>query len=229
MERIIQIDYMRCLKALLRKLPLALLVAFAFGIAGAICSYFFLDSNDEYTARASVYTRTTNEYGNAAEGVQYAELAKSLTVAERALEIMGTGATVTKYEVYDMIEVRYDNENAYVNSSAVISLYATHTDPQTAINVINAVAQAFVAEVTYIVKEDTQISVLDQASVAAVTYQAQQQFWMVTGLAALAGFILVCIIVVLREILSLRLNTVADGTLYGKLAIIGVIPDNTEA
>ena len=218
---------MRCLKALLRKLPLALLVALACAIAGAIASYLLLEPADEYTARASVYTRTTNEYGNAAEGVQYAELAKSLTVAQRALEIMGT-SPLNQYEVYDMISVDYDNENAYVNSSAVINLYATYSNPETAVAVVNAVAKAFVAEVTYIVKEDTQISVLDQASAAVITYQAQKQFWIYTGIAALVGFLLVCIIVVLREILSLRLYTAVDGTLYGKLPIIGVIPNHTE-
>ncbi len=226
MEKIINIDYMRCLKALIRKLPLAIIIAIAASILSAVACYFVLDHENEYTARASAYTGTI-AYGNAAQGVQYAELAKSLTVAEKALAAIGD-TSLDKYDIYDMIYVSYDNESSYVNSSSVINIYAIYTDSQTAINVANEVTKAFVAEVGSIIDESNSISVLDIAATAEMTYDAQEQFILLTAVGGAFAFFLVCFIVVLREILSLRLITVSDGTLYGKLDVIGVIPNYSE-
>ncbi len=225
MEKILNINYLRCLKSLLHRLPLAILFALTVGIITAITCYYVLPPYDEYTARASAYTHSTNEFGNAAEGVQYAELVKSLTVAERAVENLPY-TFLDKYDVYDMIEVSFDNESTYVNSSAVIDIYATSIDSQIAVEVANAVTEAFVTEVLLIAGEDTQISMLDDAAIATVSYEASKQFWIYTGIAAAAALVLVCFVVVLLEILSFKLNSIEDGTLYGKLNIIGVIPDN---
>ncbi len=227
MEKIINIDYMRCLKTMLRRLPLALIIGIAVAIVASVIAYFVMDHDNAYTARASAYTGNTSGYGNAAEGVQYAEIAKSLTVAERALNALGN-TSLTKYDIYDMIEVEFDNENSYVNSSSVINIYATSSEPQLTIDVANEVTNAFVAEVSEIMNEDHVISVLDLSSGVTLTYNAQSQFFIIVGIAAGASILLVCFISVLLEILSLRLVTVQDATLYGKLNIIGVIPDSSE-
>ncbi len=227
MEKIIHIDYMRCLKALIRKLPLAIVIGILAGILGAVACYFVLDGNNAYTARSSVYTHSTNTYGNAAEGVQYAELVKSLTVAERALDIMGN-SELSAYDIYDMVTLDYDDESVYVNSSAVINIFATSQDSQLAVEVANAVAEGFVDEVNYIMQETGRLAVLDVALIATTTYNAQQQFWIVTSITAALAFFITCFVVALLEVLSFRLITISDGTLYGKLNIIGVIPNNDE-
>ena len=54
---------------------------------------------------------------------------------------------------------------------------------------------------------------------------AQKNILKVVGIFAIGGAVLMCIYLVLREIFSNKLVTVKDGTLYGKINIIGVIPD----
>jgi capsular polysaccharide biosynthesis protein len=87
------------------------------------------------------------------------------------------------------------------------------------------VAQAFVDEVTAIVKRETDISVLDKASAATIVYNARNEMLTYIGISTAAGFALVCGVVVLLDILSVSLVTVKDASLHGKLEVIGVIPD----
>jgi len=227
MQQIMNIDYAKCLKIVISKIPLALLIATLGAISCAIVCFYTLEKEDIYSARASVLTRSTNEYGNAAEGVQYAELVKSLTVANRAMRILGERAP-SQYEIYDMVSVEFDNSSPYVTSSAVINIHASAKNPADAIAVANAVAQAFVDEVNILIKRDTDISLLDSASVAPRTYNARREMIKYSVIAAAAGLLLVCAIAVIIDILSFRLISVQDGTLFGKLEVIGVIPDNRD-
>lgn len=227
MEQIVHIDYGKCFKALLRKLPLSLFAAILCGILCAVYSFYFIDRADKYTARSSVLTRSTNEYGSASEGVQYAELVKSLAVADRAMRIIGDNAP-SQHEIYEMITVQYDNSTPYVMSSAVINIYAVSTDPAKSITVTNAVAQAFVDEVNALIRRETDVTILDQASVASKTYNARNEMLKTIGIGAAGGFLIVCAIIVLLEILALRMVCVQDATLHGKLEVLGVIPNDTD-
>jgi len=223
MERIIYIDYARCAKQVLRKLPVALAIALAAGLVAATVCYFALDHDNRYEARSSCYTKTTNEYGNASEGVQYAEFAHSLAVAGKAAESLGEEG-LTADAIYGMTRVEYDKSTPYVNSSAVIEIFAESRDPATAMRVANAVAKAFVNEVSSIARQDVAVELLDVATTYAQSYDAVRTLVLYTLLAVAGAFALACFGFALADILSLRLDTVQDGLLYGKLELIGVIP-----
>jgi capsular polysaccharide biosynthesis protein len=226
MERIIYIDYMRCFRQVARKLPIALAVALLAGLAGATAGYFLLSHENRYEARSSVYTSTTNEYGNAAQGVQYADIARSESVALKALALIDD-PSLTYRDVFGQIRVEYDKETPYVNSSAVIEIFASARDTRTAMSVANAVAKAFVAEVSGISKEGMAVDVLDIATSADQSYDASRALLACTLIAAALGLVLACAAVWILEALALRLVAVTDGTLYGKLELVGVIPVHT--
>ncbi len=226
MEKIIQINYMRCLKAFIRKLPLLIIITMAVGIFSAIVGYFVLEHENLYTARASAYT-VTDELANSAKGVQYAEIAKSLSVAQLALDELGD-IGLSKYDIYDMIKVEFDNESAYVNSSSIINIYVSAKDPLLTIQIANAVTKAFVQEVTAIIDESSQIAVLDLATQVDISYNAQDGLAMFILVGCIIGFFITAFITLLPEILSLKIISLSDVSLYGKLEVLGVIPDTTK-
>jgi capsular polysaccharide biosynthesis protein len=88
---------------------------------------------------------------------------------------------------------------------------------------VNAVANAFISEVSRISGTDDLI-LLDEAHEAQRVQSFFRQAVILIGTAAIAGLSLSVLYFILREIFSSRLVTVADGTLNGRLAVIGVIP-----
>ena len=221
-ERIIVVDYARCAKALLRNIGLILIVTVLCVVVGAAGAYLFMDHADIYEARASVISNAGDVYEETLDVVQYADIVKSLKVADRAAEILDD-SRVDRYRIYNMIEVEYDDSPYTTVSSAVINILAQSTDADEAVRVVNAVAQAFVVEAFNITDTD-RFEILDQASESERIYVAQKQMMTVTVAAGIIGLLMVCAIIAIREMLSLRLQTVKDGTLYGELDIMGVIP-----
>lgn len=225
MERIIYIDYMRLLRALRAKISFVVTVMLVLGLIGAVGIFIISDGNDKYTARSSVYTTSTNEYGNAAEGVQYAEIVKSMAVAESVKASLGEQISdLSATDIYSMIEVVYDNDVVYVNSSAIIDIFVTADNATDAALIADSVAVAFVDVVSHIADNTAKLGVLDVADSPEKTVNARKDFLKYTAVFLVLGFVIGCLIVLIPEILCLRLVTVRDGTLQGRLDLIGAIP-----
>ena len=121
---------------------------------------------------------------------------------------------------YDSI----DYDESAVIESALLRVNAVGPDKDEVVEVANAVAEAFVIEMSNIT-ENGDARILDKAKFAEKDVNAQKNILKVVGIFAIGGAVLMCIYLVLREIFSNKLVTVKDGTLYGKINIIGVIPD----
>lgn len=225
--RLIEIDFLRCIKSLWEHIRLILAVTAFSLLAGAILSWFALERENVYEAVSSVYINTDGTAYETAESSQmlvaYIDVIKSLKVAERASILLGNEG-MNKYEISEMVNVDYQNNDYATFKSTVIRIRVSSKDSTAAINVANAVAQAFSLEMASITgKNDVQV--LDEANGAVKIYNAKKQLVLVTGLITVGGCILICAMIVLYEIFSFRLNTIKDGTLYGQLDIIGVIPE----
>ncbi len=223
---LIDIDFRRCGKTLLHHIGILVAALLVGAVAGGGIGYFVLDREDIYDARASVFSPGTNIYGQAPESVQYADVAKSLKVSERAAMLLGDDR-LDMATIYSMVQVEYE-DTPYATNSAVINIHAKSTDPDEAVRVANAVAEAFVAEVTGLTGEDN-VKMLDKALMAGKSYNANKQLLITAGLAGGGCFAVVAGFLVLLEIFSFRLHTVRDGTLNGQLPLLGVVPqyDNT--
>lgn len=229
-SRIIEIDFVRCLKALWMHIKWIIVSMVSFFIIGILVAIFYLDAENVYHAKSSVYSIAYGSYTDSANGIQamktYSDIVKSLRVAERAALLLGDDS-LDKFTICDMIEVKEPEINSlgYVtDDSSIIEIYAYATDKEDAIRVVNAVANAYVMEVTSITNSDS-VQVLDEAFTCGITYNALKQQLIYIGLFTIIGLVLGCIGVVLCEIFSIKITSLKQGSLYDELEIIGVIPE----
>ena len=228
-SRIIEIDFGRCFKALFKNLKWIICTAVLFFVIGVLGAVFYVDTQNVYDAKSSVYSIAYGSYSESAEGINaiktYAEIVKSLKVSERAALLLGDDS-LDKFTIYDMIEVEGDevDANGYpTDESAIINIHAYSTNKEDAIRVANAVANAYVMEVTSITMSDS-VQVLDEAYNCDIMYNAPKQQIIFIAALTLLGIVLSCAVIVLHEIFSSKIVTLKQGSLYGELDIIGVIP-----
>lgn len=228
-NRVIEIDFVRCFKALLKNIKWIIASAVLFLLIGILVALFYVDSDNVYDAKSSVYSIAYGSYSESAEGINairtYSEIVKSLRVSERAALLLGDDS-LDKFTIYDMIEVEEPSldANGYPEEeSAIINIHAYSTNQEDAVRVANAVANAYVMEVTSITLTDS-VQVLDEAYYCGLTYNARKQQLIYAAVITLIGIVLSCAIIVLHEIFSSRIASLKQGSLYGELDIIGVIP-----
>ena len=228
-SRIIEIDFGRCFKALLNKIKLIIATTIAFGVIGVLVAVFYLDAENVYDAKASVYSIAYGSYSESAEGINtiqtYSEIVKSLKVAERAALLLGDDE-LDKFTIYDMIEEEKPQTSADGYSqeeSSIINIHAYSTKKEDAIRVANAVANAYVMEVTSVTMTDS-VQVLDEAYTCAIEYNALKQQIIYIIIFLLIGLVFSCCVVICCEIFSTKILSLKQGSLYGELEIIGVIP-----
>lgn len=216
MEKTITIDVGRIMKAILKKWWLIAIVAVvAFGSA------FVLTDNrqDVYRSVSSVFGASYGSYSESMETYKilqaYGEIATSRRVAERAADIV-SDERVTAGNILSMSGASYSEE------SAIIRVYGVSTDPVLAMNIANAMAQAFIEEAKTTFGIDT-LAVLDEAQTYGLVESKGQMKYSV--IAFLAGLLIPMIIIAIKVIVSDEVYYVSDAELDGKLEILGIIPE----
>ncbi len=229
-SRIIEIDFGRCFKALWNHVTWIIVSMVSFFTIGILVAVFYLDTENVYDAKSSVYSITYGSYADSANGIQaiktYSDIVKSLRVAERAALLLGDDS-LDKFTIYDMIEVDEPEPNSlgYItDDSSIIQIHAYATNKDDAIRVVNAVANAYVMEVTSITNSDS-VQVLDEAYTCEITYNALKQQLIYIGIFTVLGILFGCAVIVLIEIFSQKITSLKQGSLYNQLDIIGVIPE----
>lgn len=216
MERIIEIDFQRCGRAVVKK-ALALLLAFVFGLlAGYGASIAFFEPENEYSVYSEVSCVAATDI---AVVPFYAELVKTTNVAQRASELLNHSHSVS--EIINLIQTNY-SEN--VDSGIpVIEIGALTRTPEETAAVVDAVTEAFVVEIQDLMQNET-VRRLGDTSNVVLLYNARKTCLLVTFGTAFAFALLLAAAIVLKEILALHLSTVKDGLLGGQLKLMGVIP-----
>lgn len=229
-KRIINIDFRRCLKGLIKGKYFIILLSVMGGILGGILAFAGMDTENKYDAMATVYSIAYGSYDESEQGLTairtYSDIIKSYKVAERAALLLGD-STITKEIVYDAINVEplvvEGTTYLYEEKSSVISIHAVNEDKNKAIRIVNAVADAFVLEVNGL-SEVSSTQVLDYAYEAEISYNAcKMQMFAIAG-ALLGGFFLGCVTILGRIVFSSKIVTVNDASLHGEFDVVGVIP-----
>lgn len=191
------------------------IVFFLLGILVAINS----DERDVYGASASVYGVTYGSYEDSAAAINamnsYADILSSMKVSERAEAILGN-PEITAAAINQMVTASVGKD------SVTLNLYAYSEEPQVAVDVVNATAEAFVMEMQNILDNDG-VQVLDSAKSVFQSENANRNKLMKLVTITLAGFGLSCAYFFLRELFSDQLRTV-DQCMYGDEKILGIIP-----
>ncbi len=224
-NKIIEIDFQKCFLALLKNVKLIVFTTVIALIIGLGTASFAVDPDNKYEATSSVYGIVYGNFSDSSNILNslkaYGEIVKSYKIAERASLLIGDD-TLNMNQIYHMISVEYDSST--LDYSAIIYIHATSTDKETSIEVANAVAQAFVLEIGNLTAEND-IQILDTALTTKTAYNAKQTKIKTVLLTTVLGFIGCCAFVFLREIFSNKMYAPGDATDYGKLDIMGVIPD----
>ncbi len=229
-KRIVNIDFHRCAKGLLKGRLFILFLTVLGSIIGIFAALFVVKNHNEYEAVSSVYNISYGSYAESEEGLSalraYSDIIKSYRVAERAALLLADPA-VTKDMIYNMISVdsRVVRGTTYVyeNISSVILIHANSESEGNAIRIVNAVADAFVMEINGI-SETESTRVLDYAYDGEIVYNAVETQLMVVGAGLIGGFLLGCMIILCRIIFSYKIVSANDAGLYGQIEIVGVIP-----
>jgi len=230
-ERLIYIDFLQCFRAILQKWKLILAVASVGILVAGVATYFLAGQEDVYQGTSSVYCVAEGSYTQTAETVQmmniYVDIIQSSRVAERANSILGNAYpdanTILRMIAVDTGEEKSIYYSTISKSSIVIKISAQSTNVTEAINVANAMAEAFSLEMSSMLS-NTSVQVLDSAETTEVVYEAEKQNILYIALGAAAGFFLAAAWIAIKEIFVINLHSVNDGTLFGKLDVIGVIP-----
>lgn len=191
MEKEIQIDLIRCSKAVLQKWWIILISAV---IVSGSTFIIAKDIQDIYTAQTTVYSATYGSMIDSLAGLDvmqtYVEIIVSRKVADRAALLLGE-SEYTGDMIQGMVSTSYTEE------SAVLYIYANSTDSELSINIANAVAESFVIEAQNITG-DNNIQILDQAKTANADGLSKQLLYSL--IAFLIGAFCPISFIVIREI-----------------------------
>lgn len=226
-EKELEIDLGRCVHALLKKWWFMAVMAVLFGIAGLALT--MEKKEDIYEAKSSVYGMSAESYSYTQIGVSamndYADIATSMKVCQRAALLMGM-ADVTGEDIRNATTVSTGKESSSsaINvDSTILTITCKSSNPVEAMEMSQAVAEAFVMEMETILGKDI-VRMLDKPYDYEISYDATQNQWMIRIIAFLFGGVFAAMIIVLGEIFDSKARTIRECTLGEELPVIGVIP-----
>jgi len=208
MNKEINIDLKRCLKAIIGKWWLIVITGVVFyGIAYLISINNIRE--DEYTAEATVFSAT--DYPTL---TIYSDIITSSKVSERAANSLNI-PSLDADGIKKMITVK--------TYSLVLGINATSTDENLAIKVANAVAAVFIEEVNNITDSNS-TRFLDEATSVSLSFNKRVEQLKFRLIITLVGIILLCVWIISGVIFSRKIYSLYDISLGGDIDVIGAIP-----
>lgn len=227
-ENEMEIDVGRCLRALLKKWWFMVAMAVLFGVAGVALT---LEKEDDiYSATSSVYVMSPESYSLTQMGITamnaYSDIATSMKVCERAALLMGS-ANVTGEDIKKATVVSTGKEDlvsSYIQqNSTVLTISCESDNPVEAMEMAQAVAEAFVMEMENITGTDA-VRLLDKPYAYETAFDATQNQWKIRIMTFLFGGVFAAALIVFGEIFDSKARTIRECTIGEQIPVIGVIP-----
>lgn len=232
-ENEMEIDVGRCFRALLKKWWFMATMAVLFGIVGLALT---LDKKDDiYEAKSTVYGMSTESYSYTQVGVSamndYVDIATSMKVCERAVLLMGS-ANVTGEDVQKATKISLgikDNTSSTTvkTDSAIMTITCESNNPVEAMEMAQAVAEAFVMEMENILGDEA-VRILDKPYTYKLAFDATQNQWITRLVVFLFGGVFAAAIIVFGEIFDTKARTIRECSMGEEIPVIGVIPMSKE-
>lgn len=229
-NKILCIDFQYNWLVLKRHLIWAVLLGLIGFLAGLAGSRQIIPSRNNYRAKATVYSFVDASPDQTMLGINamrtYSEIIKSQEIAQMAAELLND-PQLTEDAIYAMLSTdsRYvvTSTARYENNSALIPVYADSTNRQQSIRVANAAADAFAEKINLLMGEEI-VQVLDYAeSAQRTTNRGLQQFMIAVGCMVFAAG-MTLLVPIVSIVLSPRIQTMMDLSLYGQIRVLGVLP-----
>ncbi|WP_408071398.1 YveK family protein [Butyrivibrio sp. JL13D10] len=204
----------------LKNIKKCFVLGFAFFAFGIILT-FGQGIENYYTASSSLYIAGSGDYNKTVSAVQtltnYTSLIKSQRVAERALSIMGN--TTLSYKAIQSM-VSYSISGSGID----LTIRAISTDADEAVNIANAVSNAFVEEMRIMTETDT-IQILSAANNAVISNNGLIDLWKTRLLFFFAGFAIMAFFIFALELFSDKIRSVDQCFITDEDTILGIIPE----
>ena len=220
----IEIDLQELLLLYLRKWWAIILSAVLAGAIALGCTYVFV--TPMYKANVSVYVNNNRE--SPEDGyVSYNDLSVSLRLVNTYINIITSDRVMEKVSAALNYEYTTDEIVAclsaeQVENTEIFRIFATHSDPQEAARIANAVAQIAPDEISSII-EGSSARVIDLAKVP--TAKASPNYGTMTLLGAIAGALIVIVFLTVQKLSDTRIKDEDDLTALFELPVLGRIPD----
>lgn len=220
----IEIDLQELLMLYLRKWWMIILCAVLVSSIAFGSTYLLM--TPMYKANVSVYVNNNRE--NSEDGyVSYNDLSTSLRLVNTYINIVTSNRVLEKVSEalnydYSAAELAGCLSAAQMNNTEIFRVYATHSDPEEAARIANAVAQVAPDEIAAII-EGSSARIIDLAKVP--TEKASPNYTMMTLLGAAAGVLIAIVSLTIRQLSDTRIKDEDDLIALVNIPILGRIPD----
>ena len=217
-----EIDLKELFFVLWDKVIIILAATVVTAIAAALITYFII--TPIYVSTSSVYvmnrqnsesTLTTSDLSAATQLTNdYEEMIKSNVVLNEVIEQVGLDATTEA--LADIISVYNPTDTRFLEISV------SHSDPLLARDIADAVTEISAERIVELMGVE-EVNIVDQANLPLEP--SSPSMLRNVAIAAVAGFVIACGIVLAVYMLNDKIRTTADVERYLELSVLGVIPD----
>ena len=208
------------LLAVWKNISKCFIIAIAFLAIGTILT-FGTNVDNVYSASSTLYCPVNGNYSETNSAIQiissYATLVKSQKVAERAISILGN-TDLTYKDVQAMIS--YSTSNSSIN----LTITAVSYDEDEAVDVANAVSNAFVEEMQSMTGMDV-VQILSAADIARVSQNGITELWKKRIAFSAVGFAIMALLIFVYELFSDKIRSVDQCLITEDDTVVGVIPE----
>ncbi len=198
-------DFKLCLLAIWKRRIIIIAISVLFFLVSILIT-LGKEPVQYYSAMATVYSAFYGSYEESVDGAaamnHYSELVSTKKVCERAAAMIGD-SRITAEDVQEMI---YASSSP---NSVIMSISASSLNPETAIKVANAVADAFVIEIRTITGSEA-IQLLDGADSYYIKSSGLSEVWIPRMFAGAAGFTLPFLFFFFKELFSNKIRSVGQ-------------------
>ncbi len=229
MENMKDIKLAELFSALLRKLWLVVLCAVILGaLSYAYTSNFITPM---YRSSITIYVNnknaTTENNTGIVTGISGNDLATSQRLVDTYIQILKSDRVLEPVAAsvgggYEAKHVRSLMSAAALNETEVFEVWISHSNPEMAAKIANAIAEVAPKEIADIL-EGSSTKIIDHAKPAAAPYSPNVTRNTTFGMAG--GAILAACFVILQTMLDVRVKSEEDLALISKAPVLGLIPD----
>ncbi len=225
-EEGMEIDLLRLLKALWRQIWAIVLVVALFGGAAFTYSKMFIPS--QYTASALMYVNSSNiSLGDTKVNITQGELSAAKSLIDTYVVILRTRTTLNEVIERGNLTCSYNTlagmiTASSVNNTEIFRVNVTSNDPEISAHIANTIAQVLPEKISSIV-EGTSARIVDSAVVPAGKSGPSNVRNGLLG--AIVGFVLICGIIIIRELLDDRIQDSDYLMQTYDMPVLAVIPD----
>lgn len=223
----IEIDLQRLIGALLNKSWLIGIVAIVCAVVTFLGTFFFITPQYQSTAKFYVNNSSLSSISDAALSISSADISASRGLVKTYIVILNTRETLNDVIDYAGVDRTYGQLKGMisaesVDSTEIFQVVVTSPDPEEAEQIANAIAYILPNRIKDII-DGTSAKVVEAAVVAAKP--SSPSYTKNTMIGFLLGFVAMCALIVLRELMDITVRSEEDINQSCKHPVLAAVPD----